>query len=689
METEAELMFAVVIVLACAVAIYFVGKKIRMPLLIGYFLTGIVVGPFGLGLVSEEQVSMLSEFGIILLMFTIGLEISLKNLLSMKKIVLIGGTLQLVLTTAVVFGVMMFFGFAWNTSLLIGFLVAHSSTAIIMNIYQKSGEIDTQHGKISLGLLIFQDLNVVPMMMLVPLIAGTAGTSAGESVLSFIIGMIIVVLILLAAVYIVPRFLKRIVMTRNSELFVISIVIICFGTAWIMSLNGVSLALGAFLAGVAISGSDYNHEVLGLIMPVRDILTSFFFVSIGMMLDMSYLLQHMFLIVGLAFALLAAKTVINFISVKMIGVVTSVAMLSAIGLSQIGEFSFILGATGYETGILTESVYQVFLAISIITMALTPLMVSAGKPVITKLFAPKIPCDEEARTVCTVFDSKNKPDEHVIIVGYGLAGRYVAKALKKVGMPYIIIEMNSDTVTKERANGENIIYGDAGREGVLEYAGIMSASSIVVSIPNMEAVKAIISTSRRLNPKVAIISRSRFISETTELYRIGADEVIVDEREAAIQIFKRILRKENVPEQDIALYSSEVRYEMYNKYIDAEAPVSTEFNKKSRLFGSVISKAKHVDDSFSKNMTAVEQLRVEPGCFASNKKLSDIHMRGNYGVSVVAIKRKDSSDAVVSPDGDTVIFEGDTVVVIGDRSAIVKTVKLFISPKNDSADDKS
>ncbi|MDO5844411.1 MAG: cation:proton antiporter [Methanocorpusculum sp.] len=683
METETDLIFAVVVVLACAIAIYFVGKKVRMPLIIGYFVTGILVGPFGLGLISEEQVSLLSEFGVILLMFTIGLEISLKNLLSMKRIVLVGGGLQLVLTTVIVWLIMMWFGFQSNVALFIGFLVAHSSTAIIMNIYQKSGEIDTQHGKISLGLLIFQDLNVVPMMMLVPLIAGTAGTNIVESVWSFVFGMIIMVLILVGAIYLVPKFLKRVAMTRSSELFIISIVVICFGIAWLMSLNGVSLALGAFLAGVAISESDYSHEVIGQIMPLRDILTSFFFVSIGMMLNLPYLWQHLLLILGLAALMLIGKTAINFVSVKLIGVATGAAMLSAIGLSQVGEFSFILGSTGLTSGILTEEVYQVFLAISIVTMAVTPFIVSAGPPLVKKFFTPKIPvgtCSYDGGN----FDNEEhkKCREHVIIVGYGLAGKYVATALKKVHIPYIIIEMNSDTVAKEKAAGENIIYGDAGREGILDYAGIMKAGNIVISIPNMESVKAIISTARRLNPKIGIITRSRFISETTELYRLGADEVIVDEREAAIQIFKRILRNENVPEQDIALYSTEIRNDVYNKYIDApESRLKP--NKRTSFMDSVLLRARRADDAISPNKTSVEQIHVEPGCYAAGKKLCEIHMRGEYGISVIAIKRKNSVDSVVSPDGDTLIEDGDTVVVIGERSAITKIVNMFVAQNDE------
>ena len=407
MGDEAAIISALVVVLACALVVLLIGRKFRVPFIIGYFLTGIIVGPFGLGLIAEEEVAMLAELGVILLMFTIGLEISLKNLLAMKKIVLIGGTLQLVLTTAAVWAVMVAVGFSSSVALFIGFLVAHSSTAIIMEHYQKSGEVDSRHGKIALGLLIFQDLNVVPMMLAVPFLAGTGGGDIVGEMVSFVAGLAIMMVILVAAIYLVPKLLRHVALTRSSELFIISIVVICFGIAWLMSLNGVSLALGAFLAGIAISGSDYSHEVVGQIMPLRDILTGVFFVSIGMMLNLSYLWEHLLLIAGLAAVLLLGKFVLNFISVKALGVATGAAIPSAVGLAQIGEFSFILGSTGLAAGILDNEIYQIFLAISIVTMAATPFLVQLAPGIVNKYFAPKV--EEEEKQVVKA--------DHEIIVG--------------------------------------------------------------------------------------------------------------------------------------------------------------------------------------------------------------------------------------------------------------------------------
>jgi len=673
-----NLIFSIFVVLFCAVIVLLVGQKLRMPIIIGYFITGIIVGPYCLNLIGQAEADFIAEFGVILLMFTIGMEISLKNLLAMKKIVLIGGTIQLLLTTAIVCGIMMLLNFSFSTSLFIGFLVAHSSTAIIMSIYQKTGEVDQAHGKMSLGLLIFQDLNVVPMMMLIPLFVmgdgNTSDTDILSQVLDFLFSMGIVAIIFVLAIWLVPKILKHIALKRNSELFVIAIVVICFGIAYLMSLNNVSLALGAFLAGIAISQSDYSHEVIGQIMPIREILVSFFFVSIGMMLNLSVLWQNIVLIILLALALMVLKTGINFISVKVLGLATGACLISAVGISQIGEFSFILGKECVANNIIPENVYQIFLAISIITMALTPFLTRIAPKIVNKLIKPKVK-DTEELSVCK--------KEHEIIVGYGLTGQYVAKALKKLNIPYIILETNTETVEHEKNKGENIIFGDASRDAILEAAEINKAKSIVITIPIMEAVKAIVTTARRLNPNITIITRSRFIGETTELYKLGADEVIVDERESAIQIFKRILASKHIPVQDIDLLSKELRCQIYEQYIDAPKTHQNPSGDVPTFFDNIKIGAKKADGLISKEQSQIEQIRVEPKSSVCGQKISDINFRSDYGISVLAIKHKGGKDAEVSPDGETLLKEGDTIVVMGQPDSLVKLSALFNEqPKN-------
>ena len=730
METELELITAVFIILACALAIQLLGRRVKLPLIIGYFITGIVVGPYGLGIISESEVSLLAELGVILLMFTIGLEISLKNLLSMKKVVLVGGALQLCLTTAAVWAILVMLGFPSNTALFIGFLVAPSSTAIIMSLYQQTGDIDSPHGKIALGLLIFQDICVIPMMLMVPILAGNSTKDLGMELLNLGVGMVVLGLVLVAAIIFVPRLLTKVASVRNHELFVITIVVICFGIAWMMSLNGVDLALGAFLAGVAISESEYSYEIIGQVMPIRDILTSFFFVSVGMMLNLSFLTFNVLPIVAIAVVLLFGKTIINFISLKAIGVMSAVAFVSAVGISQIGEFSFILGVSGLQNGIVNNDIYQVFLTVSIITMALTPYFVNFAPPIAKKFLARDLttssamacevcetgyageageggdagacpvnaqsaasaesaiaPVISEASAPVKRSNYDNPYKKHVIVVGYGICGQFVVKALKKTGLKYVILELNPNTVANEKKKGEEIIYGDASRDTILNHVRVSKAGSIVVTIPNGEVTKAIITTARRMNPNIYIIARVRFISDIAELYRLGTDEVIVDERESAIEIFKRTILNGNVitPEfqKELDICVKQMRSELYDRYLEKPMIESTKeaIHGNSAGFHPLLQMIQTADKSMPKSRNSIKKMVVCKDSYICGKRLSEVSIRGKYGVSVVAVKRAENTDAELTPDGDTVLYEGDTAIIVGEIGQIDEIRKLFDESK--------
>jgi CPA2 family monovalent cation:H+ antiporter-2 len=313
-------------------------------------------------------------------------------------------------------------------------------------------------------------------------------------------------------------------------------------------------------------------------------------------------------------------------------------------------------------------------------MAVTPFVVSAGPTIVKKLIKPNIPGTNTFGGGCESHNVQSK--KHVIIVGYGLAGQYVEKALKQVDLPYIILELNAETVNREKQRGEWIVYGDATRDSILEYAGIAKARTIVITIPDMEAIKGIISAARRINPRVSIITRSRFISEIDELYRLGADEVIVDEREAAIQIFRRILVNEHVSQQDMDQYVMQIRNDLYNKYIDAKMTPHVQEIEKNGWFEVIRTRAKDIDDKIAVTHSSVEQIHVCKNCKIAGKRLSDIHLRENYGVSVIAVRcGGEGGDTVVAPDGNTVLDEGDTAVVIGERAAITEIFQLFSEEK--------
>lgn len=666
MAVEATMM-GLFLLLAATLVVLLISSRIHLPTIIGFFVTGILIGPSCLQLFTYDQVSLVAEFGLILLMFTIGLEISLKNLLAMKRLVLIAGGVQIILTTIVVWAVLMLFGIPSGTAVLLGFMVASSSTAIVLNIYQSNGQIDTRHGKLILAILICQDIAVIPIMLLLPVIAGVGGDMM-SSVTSLGTSLVALVVVLGVALVVVPRILDVVASRRNRELFIISVMTICIGVAWILSLAGVSSSLGAFLAGVAIAGSEYNHEVLGIIMPIRDLMTSVFFISVGMMLSVAFMLENILFILAIVAVLFVGKMVITSAAGLLAGASTGAAVIGGASLAHIGEFSFVLGTTGMSLGLMSDTIYQVFLAVAILSMAMAPFAVDA---------APRI----SRRVVCSPLFGKGCPPgtmdsampadvsadedhEYVIVVGFGPAGKYVVRALKRVGREYIILEMNPETVAAERAKGENIAYGDASLEPILRYAGIERAKTLVISIPDSATVRGIVSTARRMNPRTTIITRTRYTGESPTLFKIGVDEVIADEREAGLALTRRVFASENVPEKDLDRYVREVRAEIFSEREEAMAQKAEE-SRLRRLSSSL---------EHTERMEFIH-VPVHPASEAAGKTLAELHLRKQFRVSVMSVRRE--SGEMVIPDGTTVVLAHDMVLLSGSREDVAAVQRLF------------
>lgn len=666
--TVEETMMGIFFLLACTLIVLFFSSKIHLPTIIGFFVTGILIGPSGLSLIAYDQVSFVAEFGLILLMFTIGLEISLKNLLAMKKIVLIGGGVQILLTTFFVWMILFALGIPSATALLLGFMVSASSTAIVLNIYQNNGQIDTRHGKLILAVLICQDIAVIPIMLLLPLLSG-AGDGIVASVVSLGTNVVALLIVLGVALVLVPRILDVVAGRRNRELFIISVMTICIGVAWVLSLAGVSMSLGAFLAGVAIAGSEYNHEVLGIIMPIRDLMTSIFFISVGMMLSVAFMLENILFILVLVVVLILGKMLIATAAGRLAGVAMGTALIGGISLAHIGEFSFVLGASGLSLGLLSNDVYQIFLAVAIISMTVAPFAVNAAPKISRRLICstagwrqpregvvcPPVPAGEGDRG----------EHDYVIVVGFGPSGQYVVRALKHVGREYIILEMNSETVAQERIKGENIAYGDASLESVLRYAGIERAKTLVITIPDAVTVKGIVSTARRMNPRTTIITRTRYTGESPVLFKIGVDEVIADEREAGLEMTRRVFASENVPAKDLDQYVRSVRGEIFTEREEAMAQKAEE--SKMRRLSATLGPA---------SKTEFVHVTVHPSSEVVGKELSRVHLRKRFHVSVVSLYRK-SGEGIMTPDGSTAFLANDSVVLSGSREDIAEARVVF------------
>lgn len=545
----------IVVIFAISVLVVFIFHRLKIPPIIGFLFTGVLAGPNGLGAVSAiEAVEVLAEIGVILLMFTIGLELSIRDLLRMKKAVLGGGGLQVGLSIAATFGIFALMGFPPAVGLFAGFLAALSSTAIVLKQLQSSAQIESPHGRASLGILIFQDIIIVPMMLLTPLLAGAAQGSIGEELLILFAKSVgAVLLVVLAARYVIPKLLHQVAATRDKELFFLAIVSICFLVAWLTSSIGLSLALGAFLAGMIIADSEYSHHALGNVIPFRDLFTSFFFVSVGMLLDPAAIAARPVTVVLLTLTVLVGKSVLAGGAMLLLRFPLRTAIITGLGLSQIGEFSFILSRVGQEAELLTGSMYQLFLSVSILTMALTPVLMAVAPRLAEVLGAKRREPEGKG----------GEAKDGLLIVGYGLNGRNLYLAVRDSDIPVSILEMNPDTVRKERAEGVPIQFGDATQDAVLVHAGVVEARVVVIAISDPAATGRITERVHVLNPTAHVIARTRFTSEVPKLFSLGADEVIPEEFETAIEIFARTLRRLGIGEEEIRARALRLREDGY------------------------------------------------------------------------------------------------------------------------------
>ncbi|KPK29860.1 MAG: potassium transporter KefB [Nitrospira bacterium SG8_3] len=660
---EILLLHDIVIIFGLSITIVFICHRLRVPTIVGFLLTGILTGPYGLGLIKAvHEVEILAEVGVVLLLFTIGIEFSLEKLLQIKKSVLMGGSIQVLLTILVTFLIARQLGQPIGESTFMGFLIALSSTAIVLKLIQERAEVDSPHGRTTLGILIFQDIIIVPMILVAPLLAGATGDS-GQSV-PVLIGKVIGIigLVIVSAKWIVPQVLYQIARTRSQELFLLSVVVICLAAARITSSVGLSLPLGAFLAGLIISESEYSPHALGNILPFRDVFTSFFFVSIGMLLDIGFLFRQPGTIGLIALGVFVLKSITATFATVLLGFPLRTSILVGLALGQVGEFSFILSKTGVEHGLLEGNIYQMFLAFSVLSMAATPFIITLAPRVgdiILRLPLPK-------RLISGFYPvSKTKVEDkkdHLIIIGFGLNGRNVARAARGAGIPYAIIEMNPDTVRSEQAHGEPIYYGDSTQEAVLQHANIKDARIVVAAINDPAATRRITEVIRRLNPKIHLIVRTPYLQEVKPLFELGADDVIPEEFETSVEIFTRVLARYFIPRDQIEKLVTEVRSDGYQMFRN--------LSKASASFSDLKLELPNVD---------ISAFRISQGSTLIGKTLAQLQLRRRCGVSVVAIRR--DAQILSNPGAETLLQSNDELFVLGPPAKIADVMGLLHCPQ--------
>lgn len=539
-----------------------------------------------------------------------------------------------------------------------GFLVALSSTAIVLKLLQDKGDMNAPQGRVVLGILIFQDIVVVPMMLLTPLMAGGAEDIGTALLLMALKGVFVIVFVLISARYLVPMLLYAVAKTKSKELFILCVVVICFAVAWLTSSLGLSLALGAFMAGLIISESEYSHQATSNILPFREIFTSFFFVSIGMLLDFSFMLQHLPIILFFTLLTFIIKGTVATMAARMLQYPLRISLLVGLSLFQVGEFAFILSKTGIQYGLLSEETYQYFLSVSLLTMGITPFVIEYYQRIASFIGAPFSSGKESMPfNPASAGEHGDFPelDDHIVIIGYGINGRNVARAAQHAKIPYVIVELNAVTVKQERKLGEPILYGDAVHPVILAHINIQRARVVVIAISDAEATRRIIASIREISDKIHIIVRTRFVQEMEENYRIGADEVIPEEFETSIEIFTRVLNKYLMPRDEIEHFTQTIRSDNYDM-------LRSMVNRKSSMTSTIDLELPEIE---------VASLRVYAGDDEIvGRPLMESGIRQRFSVTVVAIKR--GSDTILNINPNTYIKQGDIIYVVGKPSEVMR-----------------
>jgi len=655
----------VVLILGISLLVGLVCTRLRIPPLVAFILTGIIAGPQVLSLVgSAAEVDILAEIGIVLLLFTIGLEFSFHRLWELRRMLMVGGLIQVSLTFLVSFVIATLLGRPAGEAILLGFLISLSSTAIVLKILDERGETGSPHGSITFGILLFQDIAAIPMMMAIPFLTSLASPTLADMAsgepLPVVLGkdLLIIVILVIAARWGVPWLLFRIAKTRSREYFLLLLLLICFGVGWLVSLAGLSLALGALVAGLLIAESEFSHQAIGAILPFRDIFISFFFVSVGMLLDIRFLQAHLGIVLLFIVGVILLKSMTAAVVPVVLGYPLRTIVLVSLALAQVGEFSFILSKSGLDYGILSLDTYQVFLVTALATMAATPFLIAAGPGIADRLC--RIPfINRTLGARCPVqMTERPRLRDHLIIIGFGMTGKNLAQAAAAGHIPHIIVEMNPETVRRERALGKPIIFGDATNDAVLREAAISDARIAVVAINDPVSVRRITAACRGMSPKLYLIIRTRYLSEVKPLQDLGADEVIPEEFETSVEIFTRVLHKYLVPRDRIEQFIAEIRSGAYQVLRNPAAMPS-----------SLPDLIYRVSD------LSIISYTVHPSSPVAGQTLGEINLRKNYGILVLAVVRFNTT--ITSPGGETRLEPHDIVVIQGTAEQVAMAASLF------------
>jgi CPA2 family monovalent cation:H+ antiporter-2 len=647
----------IVIIFALSTFVNFLFTKIKVPTILGYLLTGVLVGPSLLGIISSrDEIELLAEIGVVMLLFSIGLEFSLNHLLKIRKIVFLGGFLQLVFTVVVTLFIARGYDIDWRGALFIGFLTALSSTAVVLKILQERTELTSNYGRTVLGILIFQDLLLVPLLLFTPMLGGQVTDQGHQLVILVLKALFIIGFIYVGNRWLMPKLLHTIASTRNQELFMMCILLICLSVALLTSELGMSLAFGAFLAGLMISDSQYSQNAFGNLIPLKDLFASFFFISIGILLDLNFVFNHAWLVVLTVIIVIFFKALMASGTAFLLGHTFRGTVMVGLALSQVGEFSFILAKMGLDYAIISTFHYQLFIAIAVISMSFTPLLMQVSRPLSNLLL--KLPLPKKLVEGIFPLPQVDIPEfrNHLVFIGKDSRALNLSVMARNMDLPYISIVFDPDSVRKRQLKGEMVIYGDAINEPILQKAHTDKADIVVISIGNMITSMAVIEKVRNMNPHAYIIVRAKKVEDIEELYNIGANQVIPEEFETSMELFDRVLSKLLIPRKEINSVIAGIRDDNYGIFREKET--------KSDL-------------SALKNHANIEitAVRVDDHSSVIGKSLVEIQLRNTFGVTIAALLRK--KVLMDNPDPETIFESGDLVYIMGRSEQIANATELF------------
>jgi len=639
-----ELLLDVVILLAVATTGALLGRLIRVPPVVAYLIGGVLVGPGGLGLVARSgNVDHLSEMGVALLLFGVGIEFSLEGLRRILGRMLAGGAAQVVVTVGATALAARALGAGWPQAVFFGFLVALSSTAIVFKIFAEAGELAAPHGRAASGIALFQDLALIPMMLLIPVLS-SGNVAFGGVVRAMGAAVFAVAVLLLLSRTVLPRALTLLAKSGTPELFPLAALVVAFGTAIGAGTLGLSLPIGAFLAGLALSGSLFAHQVVAELAPLRDAFVAIFFTSIGMLLQPATMFAAPAALAGML-GLVLVKGVLIAGVVGLLWRSWRVAVLTGTALAQVGEFSFVLAREGADAGLLSAALEQSFLAAAILTMAGTPALLRVG------------------RRLADLGDRRPRGDareggEHVLLIGYGITGRAVARVLRETGIEFEAVDILRERVEAGRREGIPVRFGDATRRRTLETAGAGSARAVVIATSDPTATRRIVALVRQANRDARILVRVRHVHEVEELERLGADEVLPADFEISIEILVRLLVHLGVPRHVARVHESLIRLDHYQALRGGGHPPELLTQARQIVMGGVL-----------------ETGLVMEGSAAAGSTLTELGLRQTTGATVITFVRDGQPQP--APDGSTRLQAGDLLVLYGPHVAIDRALRLL------------